>query len=121
MNNIFGKRLRSLRREKDVVMVEMAKDVGLTQTTLSKYENGKRIPNIEILERIAQYLDVSADYLIGKTDIREPYYKGTDDYIEGFRKEMAEKGHDISDKSKDEIIRLMIMALKLDDMYKKND
>jgi transcriptional regulator with XRE-family HTH domain len=39
---------------------------------LSRYENSKRVPNIEFVEKLAKIFNVSVDYLLGHTDIRNP-------------------------------------------------
>ncbi|WP_409229437.1 helix-turn-helix domain-containing protein [Gudongella sp. SC589] len=120
MNNLFGKRLRMLRREKDIVMTDLADALDLTQATLSKYENGKRIPNIEILQRFAKYFNVSSDYLLGKTDNREPYHEDAEDYIQELRDLVAKEGYDISDLSNQELADKIIKAFKLDELYKSD-
>ncbi|HCO18709.1 MAG TPA: XRE family transcriptional regulator [Tissierellales bacterium] len=101
MNNIFGKRLRMLRREKDIVMTDFANPVGLTQTTVSKYENGHSVPNIDIIKKIAQYFDVSTDYLIGKTDSKDPYDHEGEEFLSELRERVKQKGYDISNMSED--------------------
>ena len=45
---------------------EIAKAIQSTQNTYSNYENGKTEPNIETLKRIADYFDVSIDFLVGR-------------------------------------------------------
>lgn len=120
MTNVFGKRLKRLRQEKDVVLVDLADHLDTTQSTLSKYENGKRVPNIEMLDRIAKYFDVTTDFLIGNTDTRQPYnyYPGTDESIVEIRKTVLKYGYDIKDMTNDEISRRIVKALKLDELDK---
>ena len=60
---IFQKRLVELRGEQTQKYV--ADKIGITEVSLSRYENGRRIPNIDILRKFAEYYNVSADYLIG--------------------------------------------------------
>lgn len=69
---IFAERMRSLRDEKGLKKVEVAKGVGLDRSTITNYENGTRNnPTIEVLQRIAEFFDVSIDYLTGKSDIKD--------------------------------------------------
>ncbi|HBF1646944.1 helix-turn-helix domain-containing protein [Clostridioides difficile] len=66
----FAHRLKSLREEKDVKQVELAKVLKLTSATLSQYEKGIREPNNDTLSKLAEYFNVSTDYLLGRTNIR---------------------------------------------------
>ena len=65
---VFGKRLRELRKENGYTIEQFADMVGISKSTLGYYENDKRMPDIEILARIADTLSVNADYLIGRTN-----------------------------------------------------
>ena len=118
MDNIFGERLRKLRREKDVVLVDLAKHLDTTQSTLSKYENGQRIPNIDVLEKIAKYFNVSTDYLIGNVNSRKETtkYPDADKFIKEIREEVAKYGYDIKGKSNEDIAKMIVKALKLDEI-----
>ena len=49
----------------------MARDLHMSQNTISRYENGEREPGITELIHIADYFRVSIDYLVGRTDKRE--------------------------------------------------
>ena len=65
---VFGKRLKELRKEHGCTIEQFADMVGISKSTLGYYENDKRMPDIEILARIANVLNVSADYLSGRTN-----------------------------------------------------
>ena len=65
---VFGKRLRELRKENGYTIEQFADMVGISKSTLGYYENDKRMPDIEILARIANVLNVNADDLIGRTN-----------------------------------------------------
>lgn len=66
----FGKKLRSLREEKRLSQVELSKKLNVTSQALSQYELGKRIPDAEMIIRIADFFDVSVDYLLDRTNER---------------------------------------------------
>ena len=68
---IFPKRLKRLRTEKDVSQEELGNILNLSKSTISLYESGKREPDYNTLNKIAQYFNVSTDYLLGNSDIRE--------------------------------------------------
>ena len=65
---VFGKRLKELRKANGYTIEQFADMVGISKSTLGYYENDKRMPDIEILTRIADTLNVNADYLIGRTN-----------------------------------------------------
>ena len=65
---VFGKRLKELRKANGYTIEQFADMVGISKSTLGYYENDKRMPDIEILARIADSLNVNADYLIGRTN-----------------------------------------------------
>lgn len=65
---VFGKRLKELRKANGYTIEQFADMVGISKSTLGYYENDKRMPDIEILARIADTLNVNADYLIGRTN-----------------------------------------------------
>lgn len=61
----FGQRLRWVRRGKDITLEVLSEAVGVTKATLSRYENDIRVPDINTANKIATYLGVTVDYLIG--------------------------------------------------------
>ncbi len=66
----FNKILQSLRAEKKVSQLVVADFLGITKQAYSLYELGKRNPDNEMLYKISEYFDVSLDYLLGKSNIR---------------------------------------------------
>ena len=63
-------RLKELRKSKNLSQIRLAMELNINQNTISRYENGEREPGIAELISIADYFDVSVDYLIGRTDKR---------------------------------------------------
>jgi len=61
---MIGNRLKTLREEHTLLQKELAKKLGLTQQTISLYESNKREPDIKTLKKIANFFEVSVDYLI---------------------------------------------------------
>jgi len=68
-------RIRNLREDKDLTQTFMGKMLNINQRTYSQYENDKRDIPIEILSKLADFHNTSVDYLINRTDIKEPYPK----------------------------------------------
>ena len=70
---MLDKRLKILRLECEKTQEEVAKDLGISRIRYNQYETGKRTPDNEILVQISEYFNVSVDYLLSKSDIRNPY------------------------------------------------
>lgn len=67
-------KIKELRKSKHISQQKMAMDLNTNQNTISRYETGVREPGISELIRIADYFDVSIDYLVGRTD-NPKFYK----------------------------------------------
>lgn len=62
------KRLKELRIEKQITQKKIAERLNITQQTYSDYETGRTNPDIETLIKICDFLEISTDYLIGRSD-----------------------------------------------------
>lgn len=65
---VFSKRLKELRKANGYTIEQFAERVGISKSSVGYYESANRLPDAEILSRIADALNVSADYLIGRTN-----------------------------------------------------
>lgn len=68
MKNVLAERLKACRKEKGYTQGQVAIYCDITEKTYQNYELMTREPKIEILIRIADFFDVSIDYLVGRTD-----------------------------------------------------
>ena len=59
-------RIRDLREDRDLRQADVAQAIGIDQRTLSNYETGKTNPDSFAIIKLANFFDVSADYLIGR-------------------------------------------------------
>ena len=66
--SIFATRLRELRNEKKLSMMDLAKEINTTDATISNWENDLNEPKISYLIRLAKFFDVSTDFLLGLKD-----------------------------------------------------
>lgn len=57
-------KLRELRKEKGISLKELGAEIGVAESTMSLYENGKRQPDYETLLKLAEYFGVTVDYLL---------------------------------------------------------
>ena len=69
------RRIRDLREDADLFQKDIAKYLQCTQVCYSQYELGKRDIPTEVLIKLADFYDTSTDYLLGRTDTKEPYPK----------------------------------------------
>lgn len=61
-------RLISLREERNLSQVEVARALGITRSAFSMYELRQREPDMETVRKLANYFNVTTDYLLGRTD-----------------------------------------------------
>ena len=67
----FCERIKELREERGLSQDAVGKEIGVKRYSVYTYEKGKAYPNAEGLIALAEYFDVSLDYLVGRTDKRE--------------------------------------------------
>ena len=65
---IFGEHLRSLRKSKGITQKQLALNISASERGIQQYELGERKPTYDMLISLADYFDVSLDYLVGRTD-----------------------------------------------------
>lgn len=68
MEEIFSERLRNILWHSKITQQALAEKTGLTAAAISHYVNGKQCPNSPALLLIADALNVSTDYLLGRTE-----------------------------------------------------
>jgi transcriptional regulator with XRE-family HTH domain len=66
--NDFGSRLKMLREMRELPLSKLAEDIGTTKSALSRYENGKMEPGLSVMIRLAEYFNVTLDWLAGNGD-----------------------------------------------------
>lgn len=69
-SKIFSQRLNSLMKNKKIRSVELAKYLGVTPQSVGQFKTEVSVPKVETLIKLANFFDVSIDYLVGRTDIR---------------------------------------------------
>lgn len=80
--SVFGDRLKLLRNEKDSLTQEkLGKVFNVLKGAVSNWENGNRFPDESTLIKLADYFNVSVDYLLGRTDKRQPNHLTKEDLI----------------------------------------
>ena len=72
---MYQNRLRDLREDKDLKQTDIANLLTVHQTTYSDYELNKLNIPVSVLHTLADFYGVSVDYLLGRTNRKEPYPK----------------------------------------------
>ena len=109
-------RLKELRRNARLSQERLGKVLNVAGNTIGQYECGKREPNLEILIKIADYFDVSIDYLVGRCDakIQTP----TELKLTPEQKLLIEETEDLS---KVETLQVITYIYAMKELYKQVD
>ena len=105
---MFGQNLKKLRTSKNLSQSKLSKILGISSSTIGMYEQGRRFPDQTILTKIADFFDVSTDYLLGRNP-QNPlteFNNATDamEFILKLPTVMAYGGYDATKLSDEEII-----------------
>lgn len=65
---MFANKFNEILNNKQITAYKVAKETGISQGLMNEYKNGIKSPTIQNLVRIADYLDCSVDYLLGRTE-----------------------------------------------------
>lgn len=68
----FGEHLEKLRKANHMTQEEMGEKFGICASTLSNYERGVHQPDLEFIDKVAEYFHVSIDYMFGRTSFNSP-------------------------------------------------
>ncbi len=113
---MLGKRLSQLRKQSKLKQGELAEIIGIARTTYGMYEQGQRQPDYETLEKLADYFEVTTDYLLGRSD--KPKYtveeqaaeyitSGEMDIEELKKYKLAWDGKPLSDEETERLFRII--------------
>lgn len=105
----FANRLKQLRKENNLTQEELAQKISKTRSTIAGYETERKEPDYETLVLLAKYFNVSLDYLMGVSDVRNPYINDKDlDEVDKFllelKKEAEKEGLEFDETSPQELI-----------------
>jgi transcriptional regulator with XRE-family HTH domain len=103
----FGERLKEVRNSRNITLEKLAEDLETTKATLSRYENNLREPKVDFLNKVADYFQVSIDYLLGRTDDPNALVINR-----GPVKYEVDKDNPPDDKTMDEVQELLKIAIQ---------
>lgn len=99
--SIISKKIKLLREEASLTQAQLAEKLGIATSSISQYESGDRIPSDDVKIKMAKFFDVSLDFLMGYSDIRNPYVFFT----------LSEYFNSLTEKEINEVIKF-IMFIK---------
>ena len=112
----IGKTLRNERSKKGLTQVETAKELGISNVVLNRYEKDERQPDIWMVNKLASYYNCSVDYLLGNTNQRTPIDQlpaYTTSPTEPYLNDLLKKVPDLTDEEKESLEEHMQFALKI--------
>lgn len=109
---MFSKRLKILRQEKHLNQVELSKTILVGNKTISDYERGVSNPDFETLQKIANFFNVSTDYLLGKTDERLPSSSSPKDQLKGVKLALFDQVEDLTDDQAKQVLDIIKIIKK---------
>ncbi|MHB1418879.1 MAG: helix-turn-helix domain-containing protein [Bacillota bacterium] len=112
----LGKRLKEAREKLNYSQIYVAKMLGITNAALSNYERDYRDPDTELLNRLAEFYGVSADWLLGRsrTSKQQPSQDPTRAELEDLLKKsnVHFNGAPLDEEDKEDLLEFIKLALK---------
>ena len=112
---MIGDKLKNLRKRKNITQKDIADYLGVSPSAIGLYEQNRREPDLETVKKIADFFNVSVDYLLDRTDKRN--IDTSNDVDERLHKVMQELGPDVllafydlpnmTDEEKENVITLL--------------
>lgn len=100
-------RIKELRNSKGVSQQKLAEALGVSRSTVAMWETGNSEPDSEMLITIANYFDVSVDYLLGKTEQKNPAAKNDNEIgFDDFTYAMYNESKELSDEKKQQLLEM---------------
>lgn len=118
----MGSRIKQLREKRGLIQEMLAAELGVTQQMLSKYERDITLIKVDVLKKIAEYFNVTTDYLLGVSDVKRDLQgqmkvnETLDEYYD-----LVEVYKELDQYDQEMIWSIMQMVRKTSEMRKKNN
>lgn len=118
----MGSRIKQLREKRGLIQEMLAAELGITQQMLSKYERDTTLIKVDVLKKIAEYFNVTTDYLLGVSDVKRDLQgqmkvnETLDEYYD-----LVEVYKELDQYDQEMIWSIMQMVKKTSEMRKKNN
>lgn len=100
VRDTFANRLKKLREQKGLSQAEIARRLNINRITYSQYEMGRRHPDYETLNKIADFYGVSIDYLLGRKLNDEIEVVDLEEVLESKTKKVVWKGKELTEEQR---------------------
>ena len=101
-------RIKKIREELGLTQQELADKLDCAKSTIAMYENETRKPSLEILVKLSEIFNCSIDYLLGKTEVRNPRQQEEIAWLSEFMQKYVPP----SEKQKKQLLEIMKIILK---------
>lgn len=105
--NDFAVRLRTIRKRRKLTQRDLASKLNISQSTIALYETGARKPDPDTINKIADFFDVSTDYLLGRSDDTVNIYEEFQRIRESIPKWGENAGQIALDETKKILVKLI--------------
>ena len=114
-NGIIGETLKQLREQKGLSMSAISNEFGISLGAYQKYENNTRDVSTTLLKTIADFYNVSADYLLGRTEVREmntlPKDEPTEEEVKSLENQIVESYTQMSVETRRACIKALMQIV----------
>lgn len=119
---MFALKLKELRENLGLSQRALAGKLGVSQSTIGMWESGQREPNFKMVEELANFFDVTADYLLGRTDNKKPVTDNSSDIgFDDFTYAMHNESKELTDEDKEMLLDMARMLKKRIDERKSKE
>jgi len=121
---VLPKRLKQLRHEKGVYQKDVAKYLGITTSAYGYYEQGERQPDPNTITKLAEYYNVTTDYLLGRTNNKKESLDdepSPQEVEEIFQNQVMYQGVPMTEEEKESVKEFIRLAIKTIRAKKKGE
>lgn len=109
---MLPERLKQLRIEANLTQKQMAETMNTSQPSYQNWEKGTRNPSKENLEKLANFFNVSTDYLLGKSNIKSPSVIDEDKLDQAINQSVGFNGKPATEEEKENMKEALLLYLK---------
>ncbi len=109
---MLGERIKKCRIDMNLTLKALGNRLNLAESTLSLYESGKRTPDYETLRKMAEVFDVSVDYLLGRTDEKNPGQKDPEFDVNTIEYALYGEARELDEEEKQQLLELAKLMRK---------
>lgn len=110
----IGTRIKDLRSDRGLSRQYTADHLGISPSTVNMIERNERLPSVELLEKIADFFNVSVDYLLCRTDIKDAYTSPNRDPLDEILWRITQRNaKPITEKKKQKLLKIIEHAYRI--------